>query len=491
MFRKFLAGLLALMMIFVSGAMAEDSADAVLQEQVARSGAGSLQAWLDGDLTGSIDGIGGWYVIALRKMGAEVDFGPARDALREKAAEDTQSVTKKERMALAAQAMGMDDEFIDGAVSAAADEETLMPLIFALHLMNNGAEGADRETIVQRLLGLQLEDGGWAVIGTAADVDCTAMALQALSPLRGTDENVDAAIDRGLSALSSIQLENGGFTGMGMESAESCAQVILALSSLGIDARTDARFVKSGGSAADAMARFRIEGEGYSHDAGGSVNDTATVQCLSALVSMEHSGTWYVFEGEVNESGFRLSAKGWMLAAILALLLIWWLIALARGKRNARSYLFPVIVCAVLAAIVWNVDIRNPEEYYTAESDAERTVPTVISIRCDAVAGENEYASADGVILAETEIMIAEGGTAFDQLLEATRSNRIQMEYDGTVAGAYVRGIGYLYEYDFGNLSGWMYKVNGVFADVGCSQYTLREGDHVEWVYTKNLGKDE
>ena len=65
------------------------------------------------------------------------------------------------------------------------------------------------------------------------------------------------------------------------------------------------------------------------------------------------------------------------------------------------------------------------------------------------------------------------------------------MEYDGTAAGAYVRGLGYLYEYDFGNLAGWMYRVNGVFADVGCSQYRLQTGDRVEWVYTRNLGKDQ
>ena len=60
----------------------------------------------------------------------------------------------------------------------------------------------------------------------------------------------------------------------------------------------------------------------------------------------------------------------------------------------------------------------------------------------------------------------------------------------GTTAGAYVEGIGYLYEYAFGNLSGWLYRVNGAFADVGCSQYRLQEGDAVEWMYTTDLGKD-
>ena len=121
---------------------------------------------------------------------------------------------------------------------------------------------------------------------------------------------------------------------------------------------------------------------------------------------------------------------------------------------------------------------------------ASAGIRTAISIRCDPVAGRSQYAPADGTILTETEIRIPEGSTAFDQLAEATRSARIQMEYDGTTAGAYVRGIAYLYEYDFGNLSGWMFRVNGHFADVGASMYPLQEGDRVEWIYSANIGKD-
>ena len=35
-----------------------------------------------------------------------------------------------------------------------------------------------------------------------------------------------------------------------------------------------------------------------------------------------------------------------------------------------------------------------------------------------------------------------------------------------------------------------MYKVNGVFPNYGCSKYTLKNGDVVEWVYTCDLGRD-
>ena len=161
-----------------------------------------------------------------------------------------------------------------------------------------------------------------------------------------------------------------------------------------------------------------------------------------------------------------------------------------RGRRNWRTYAFIAGVTVLLLLASSQISIQSPERYYAGSARTGTEIRTVISIRCDPVAGQNEYAPADGVILPETEIRVPEGGSAFDQLAEATRIHRIQMEYDGTAAGAYVRGIAYLYEYDFGNLSGWMYRVNGVFADVGAAQYALHEGDCVEWIYSTNIGKD-
>ena len=55
---------------------------------------------------------------------------------------------------------------------------------------------------------------------------------------------------------------------------------------------------------------------------------------------------------------------------------------------------------------------------------------------------------------------------------------------------AYVAGIQYLYEFDFGDLSGWVYHVNGVSPDVGCGAYALADGDRIEWLYTRALGND-
>ena len=483
--------------------------NSVLAEQTAGK---ELQDWVDGPLTETVDGLGGWYLIALRRLGLEADYTRARLALEKKMAEaENTGVTKRERMALTLLALGSRNPLIGETADRAAEESTLMPLVFGLHLLNNGAGKAEnRAKVLEKILGLQLADGGWAVIGEACDVDCTAMTLQALAALTDQDSRVREAIERGVEALSSIQQENGGFLGLGMESAESCAQVLLALSDLGIDGAEDERFVRSGGNVLEAMMRFRHPGAGFAHDPdSGRSNETATVQCFYALAGycsmLSGGGPYYLFDfPESTETAVpakqgdnllsRVSIRDLLIPAAVLLTLLSWGIAWRRKKRNWRSYLFPALVFLAAAVLLYGVDIQSPEGYYAGGAGTdqrERNTETTIAISCGAIAGENAYAPENGIILSEETIWIAEGDTAFDQLLEATREHRIQMEYDGTTAGAYIRGIGYLYEYQFGNLSGWMYRVNGVFADVGCSQYRLEPGDQVEWVYTRNLGRDQ
>ena len=98
----------------------------------------------------------------------------------------------------------------------------------------------------------------------------------------------------------------------------------------------------------------------------------------------------------------------------------------------------------------------------------------------------------DGWILEPTEVRFAKGENVFDVLQRATRAHKIHMEYSQTPMynSAYLEGIGNLYEFDCGNLSGWMYSVNDWFPNYGCSQYTLEDGDVIRWVYTCDLGAD-
>lgn len=123
-----------------------------------------------------------------------------------------------------------------------------------------------------------------------------------------------------------------------------------------------------------------------------------------------------------------------------------------------------------------------------------------IEIRCDTILnnmdkltpGLERYVPKNGTILSKIQVEIYDGENVFDILKRVTRDNRIQMEFrnDPVYSGAYIEGINYLYEFDCGNESGWMYKVNGWFPNYGCSQYKVQNSDSIVWVYTCDLGRD-
>ncbi|MBQ7751833.1 MAG: DUF4430 domain-containing protein [Clostridia bacterium] len=98
----------------------------------------------------------------------------------------------------------------------------------------------------------------------------------------------------------------------------------------------------------------------------------------------------------------------------------------------------------------------------------------------------------NGIILPTTKIEFSEGESVFDVLLRETKERKIHLEFVNTPVydSVYVEGIANIYEFDAGELSGWMYRVNGEFPNFGCSKYILKNGDRIEFVYTCDLGKD-
>ena len=150
-----------------------------------------------------------------------------------------------------------------------------------------GKRQTTRDALVDAILESEIAGGGWALSGSVPDVDLTAMALTSLSPYRASRADVVAAVERGLSVLSSLQGEDGGFGDADSATSESCAQVVVALSALGIDPASDARFAKVGGSVLDALCAFAVPGGGFKHVADGEVNGMATEQGFYALVAYE------------------------------------------------------------------------------------------------------------------------------------------------------------------------------------------------------------
>ena len=130
-----------------------------------------------------------------------------------------------------------------------------------------------------------------------------------------------------------------------------------------------------------------------------------------------------------------------------------------------------------------------------------KPVTVTLEIRCDTLSSDmsklenpalEDYIPADGTILAKSTYKGTTDNTVFDALNTLCRNNDIQLEFSYTpiYESYYIEGINYIYEFDGGNLSGWMYKVNGWFPNYGCSSYYLSDGDVIEWVYTCDLGKD-
>lgn len=138
------------------------------------------------------------------------------------------------------------------------------------------------------------------------------------------------------------------------------------------------------------------------------------------------------------------------------------------------------------------------EPQNTVISDKELTC--TLSVRCDIILKNIKWLDKDkihlvpkdGVVFAEKTVTFYEGESVFNLLLREMKRNRIHMEFENVPIynSAYIEGIANLYEFDCGELSGWMYKVNGWFPNYGCSRYQLKSGDKVEFVYTCDLGND-
>ena len=142
----------------------------------------------------------------------------------------------------------------------------------------------------------------------------------------------------------------------------------------------------------------------------------------------------------------------------------------------------------------------KPVEPEDQDVDKGKTYTCTFSIECSTILNNLDQLDPDklemvpssGVILPTTTVTFYEGESVFDVLQRLCKEKGIHMESSWTPIynSAYIEGIRNLYEFDCGNLSGWMYRVNGWYPNYGCSRYHLKQGDVVEWRYTCDLGND-
>lgn len=145
-----------------------------------------------------------------------------------------------------------------------------------------------RDLLINAIIKDQLCDGGFSLGGTTSDPDITAMALQALAPYKERTD-IKAVIDKAIACLSRLQNNDGGYASWGTANSESVVQVLIALAALGIDPRTDSRFVKNDGNwLISNLMTYYVEGGGFKHiKEANSPDGMATEQGFYGLVAYE------------------------------------------------------------------------------------------------------------------------------------------------------------------------------------------------------------
>ena len=562
----------------------ENIIDGILSFNAGSSSDKDVQSFIDSELTNSIGGKAEWYVLGLSGYRA-YDFSKYRGALEKYLKEnDVKGASSRLKFAYALICAEGDTSYAERCVN---DEtiggQGIISYVFGLHLYNNGFKGKlTPEEIADILLKMRHPDNGWSVTGEYGDVDVTAMVLQALAPMyngsvfgesgeaakeeeSGLYEKVKDMVENGVGFLSAKQLENGDFQSFGVRNAESTAQVITALSALGIDCVSDPRFIKNGNSVLDGLKLYKQTDGSFSHKLGEQSNPTATVQTFYSMVAYlrmsEGKSPLYVHDKDSNKAGNtdtsvedsdagteksdvnggneaksddkEAAAKdgsgtknsnsengdsendtlgdgssetgsyatdssnsgGYKKYAIIGILIAAAVICviLTLFKKHFKNHIFVLLAATAGILFVIFTDFSSAENYYKDTGAKENVTGKVtMSISCDIIKDKkkDEHIPEDGWILTKSEFEISEKETAYDILLEAAKKYNIRVEHEGSSEMVYISGINYLYEHDFGDLSGWVYKVNGELPSVGCGGYVLKDGDVIEWCYTLDLGND-
>lgn len=258
---------------------------------------------------------GDWTVLSLAraehpvpKNYYDVYYGNVEKKVREvNGVLDTSKMTEYSRLILALTSICKDPHSVAGynMISPLADynkiiEQGINGPVFALLALDSanyeipavpdGGTQNTRDLMVQYILSKEAKKGtdsagGWALSSSAPDPDITAMALQALAKYKDQSD-VAAAIDRAVTALSTMQTSGGGYSSWGSVNSESISQVIVALTELGIDPATDPRFIKGEGNwLLSALEPFYVPGQGFKHILTGSADPMATDQCAYALAA--------------------------------------------------------------------------------------------------------------------------------------------------------------------------------------------------------------
>ena len=400
---------------------------------------------------------------------------------------------------------------------------------------NDEGDAALRNNYVAFLLNNACDKGGWVYGGdkpSTADVDMTAMVIQALAPYYG-DAQVKTAVDNALKVLKSMQKSTGGFSTYGTYNAESTAQVIVALTALGIDPTkwTNADPI-------DALLHFYdASASMFRHTTNGKADQMATEQAAYALVAynrfVSSQNRLYDMSDAFSESGNVKDPKQTVASAKLEIGSMGRQtvsMAVANTEDEVKSYIDTRLKLLTTKGPTYEVSVKKlvPAVAGT-ETDPNGTGGSFIATVTITMDGVTDTADIYGTITATKYEAPKEDVTVTFQLLGDThheikndadihtyRFNADEMPVwidtvevtvpDGSTVGDVFKKVmdekGYTYvgleggyissittpdkvelthKDDGRGNSGWMYLVNGKHADVGLNSYELKKGDVITW----------
>ena len=159
-----------------------------------------------------------------------------------------------------------------------------------------------------------------------------------------------------------------------------------------------------------------------------------------------------------------------------------------------------VKIVALILSLMLLSGCAKSDGIEVADTNGDGKLTCTLEIRCDTLLGNLDKLTEgkaalvpeDGILLPVTEVEFTGGNSVFDVFRQTLKNQKIHFEYVDASAydSVYIEGIGNLYEFDCGPQSGWMYSVNGTYPGLGCSGYTLADGDVIVFSYTLDLGAD-
>jgi hypothetical protein len=242
--------------------------------------------------------IGEWEAIALKQAGKGIPTAyleGVKKLVKEKQGK-FRSITDTERYTLGILAAGGDPtniagyNLVEAIYNGDVTKQGLNGVAYALIALDSAnfkvPETAlwTREKLVAKLLEKQNQDGGWTwdVTSTTSDIDTTGMVLAALAPYKGqtgAKDKVDSALQYLTKQFNASKIDN----------SSTAAQVIIALSALGIDPN-GSQFTKDNESLIQFFLTFQNVDGGFDWQ-GGEVSDAFTsAQGIQALAAYQLFG---------------------------------------------------------------------------------------------------------------------------------------------------------------------------------------------------------